>query len=80
MKQCRVAIAPAPGVDERTCANMKHLLQRFWKDQQGAETAEWVLIVALLALVAFVIYSGILQPQLQAAVNAIGNVLQNAAS
>jgi Flp pilus assembly pilin Flp len=57
---------------------MKKLLQRFWKEEEGAETAEWVLIVALLALVAFFIYNGILQPQLQQAVNTIGNVLANA--
>lgn len=51
---------------------MKNVLKRLWKEEDGAETAEWVVIVALLVVVALVVYNQILQGQLTDLVNSIG--------
>ena len=59
---------------------MKNLFLKLWNDEEGAEIAEWVVVVALLVIVAIVIYRTILQGQLGNAVNSIGNRILNAAS
>ena len=59
---------------------MKSLLCRLWKDEEGAEIAEWVVVVALLVAVAIVIYTNILQDSLSRAVVAIGSKIEAQAS
>ncbi len=41
------------------------------RNQRGAETAEWIVIVGLIAVVAFFIYPGALQAGLENVVNAV---------
>lgn len=35
---------------------MKNFLLKLWKDEEGAEFVEWVIIVALIAAAALVVY------------------------
>ena len=49
---------------------MKNLLNRLWKDDEGAELVEWVVIVALIAAAAIAVYS-LLKDQLTAEMNEI---------
>jgi len=58
---------------------MKKWFKRLWKDESGAETAEWVVIVALLVIVGIAIYNGVLREQLSNAVETIGANIQAAA-
>lgn len=39
---------------------MKTLLMRLWRDESGAELAEWVAVVALVVVIAFGVYTGVL--------------------
>lgn len=39
---------------------MKTLLIRLWRDESGAELAEWVAVVALVVVIAFGVYTGVL--------------------
>ena len=50
-------------------AQMHKLLARLLADTEGAETAEWVLIAALIVTVAVALYSGALQDALSGIVN-----------
>lgn len=50
---------------------MKNFLKRLWQEEDGAETAEWVVIVALLVVVAIAIYNGILRTTLSGVVTNI---------
>ena len=59
---------------------MKDWLLKLWKDEEGAETAEWIVIVALIVGVAVVVYLAVLQPQLNTAVTKIGNTIMSAAT
>jgi Flp pilus assembly pilin Flp len=59
---------------------MKNLLLKLWRDEDGAEIAEWVVVVALLVIVALVIYNTILQGTLSNAVVSIGSKIENAAN
>ena len=59
---------------------MKSLLHRLWIDEEGAEIAEWVVVVALLVLVGIAIYNGVLKTQLSQAVSTIGSTINAAAS
>jgi len=59
---------------------MANLLYRLWKDESGAEVAEWVIVVALLVIVALAIYNGILRGTLSDAVSTIGNRISTAAT
>jgi len=59
---------------------MKHLLYRLWKDEEGAEIAEWIVVVALLVIVAVLIYNGILKRELSNAVEVIGTKIESAAN
>jgi Flp pilus assembly pilin Flp len=36
---------------------MKNFLTKLWKDEEGAEFVEWVIIVALIAVAAIAVYS-----------------------
>jgi Flp pilus assembly pilin Flp len=56
---------------------MKSLFLKLWNDEEGAEIAEWVVVVALLVIVAIVIYNTILQGQLGNLVNDIGTKISN---
>lgn len=58
---------------------MKKWFKRLWKDESGAETAEWVVIVALLVIVGIAIYNGVLRQELSDAVQTIGDNIQAAA-
>jgi Flp pilus assembly pilin Flp len=60
-------------------SKMKNLLLRLWRDEDGAEIAEWVVVVALLVIVAIVIYNGILKGELSTAVESIGSKIDSAA-
>ena len=59
---------------------MKKFLVGLWKDEEGAETAEWVVIVALLVVVGIAIYNGILRTELEGLVNDIGAQIGNIAT
>jgi len=59
---------------------MKTLLSRLWHDEEGAEIAEWVVVVALLVIVGIFIYNQILKGELSKAVNLIGSKISSAAS
>ena len=37
---------------------MKEFLLRLWKDEEGAETVEWIFIVVVILAVAAVSYAG----------------------
>ena len=58
---------------------MKSMLYRLWKDEEGAEIAEWVVVVALLVGVGYVIYNQVLTGELSEAVDTVGTNIQNAA-
>ena len=57
---------------------MKKFLMNLWQEEDGAETAEWLVIVALILAVAVVIYQGVLQTELTGVVTAIGGILTGA--
>jgi Flp pilus assembly pilin Flp len=59
---------------------MKSLFYRLWHDEDGAEIAEWVVVVALLVIVGVIIYNSILRRELSNAVETIGSRIQSAAS
>ncbi|MGB5198944.1 MAG: hypothetical protein WBR56_03480 [Sedimenticolaceae bacterium] len=50
---------------------MKNILLRLWKDEEGAETAEWLLIVGLLTGVGVAVYSTTLEGGLTTLVGTI---------
>jgi Flp pilus assembly pilin Flp len=50
---------------------MKQFLMNLWQDEQGAETAEWLVIVALVSAVGIALYNGVLQPALTGLINNI---------
>lgn len=49
---------------------MKNFLKKLWKDEEGAEFVEWVIIVALIAVAAIAVYSA-LDDTLGAKLNAV---------
>lgn len=51
---------------------MKNFLLKLWKDEEGAEFVEWVIIVALIAVAAAAVY-GTLESTLGAKLNDIIN-------
>jgi Flp pilus assembly pilin Flp len=57
---------------------MKNFLMKLWQEEDGAETAEWLVIVALILVVAVAIYTGVLQQELNDVVTAIGTILTGA--
>jgi Flp pilus assembly pilin Flp len=52
-------------------ANMKEFLKKLWKDEEGAEVVEWVLVAAGLAAVAVAVYATTLKTELG---TAMGNL------
>ena len=57
---------------------MKDFLLKLWKNEEGAETAEWILVVALIVAVAIIIYTGVLQTSLSTAVTNVGSTVTSA--
>jgi Flp pilus assembly pilin Flp len=57
---------------------VKNWLLALWNDEEGAETAEWIVIVALIVAVAIVVYFGVLKGVLSNAVTAVGNKISSA--
>jgi Flp pilus assembly pilin Flp len=52
---------------------MKNLLLKLWKDEEGAELVEWVIVVSLVAAAAVAVYSQ-LDPALTGKLN---DILEN---
>jgi Flp pilus assembly pilin Flp len=50
---------------------MKTLFKRLWQEEDGADTAEWVVITAMVIGVAVVVYNGVLSDSLVDAVDSI---------
>ena len=57
---------------------MKKFLMKLWKEEEGAETAEWLVIVALIVAVAVLLYNGILLTALTNAVQFISDTITTA--
>ena len=57
---------------------MKKFLMKLWKEEEGAETAEWLVIVALIVAVAVLLYNGILLTALTNAVQYISDTITTA--
>ncbi|MDI5987042.1 hypothetical protein QLQ85_19840 [Halomonas sp. M4R5S39] len=53
-------------------------IERFWREEEGAETVEWILVCGLMVAVFVVAYTA-LSPQIEAVFTAIANVLQGTA-
>ena len=51
---------------------MKTFLMRLWRDESGAEIAEWIAVVALVVVVAFGIYTGVLDETLSDIAGSLG--------
>lgn len=56
---------------------MKQFLRKLWKNEEGAEIVEWVIVAAVLIGVAAAGYA-LLGGEVNTAVNAVGSKLQNA--
>ncbi len=56
---------------------MKHFIMTLWQDETGAETAEWLIVVALVLAVAIPLYTNVLNAPLTALVTRIGNAIGN---
>lgn len=54
---------------------MKNFLMKMWKEEDGAETAEWLVIVALIVGVGITIYTGVLQTALTGIVTEISGAV-----
>ena len=46
---------------------MKNWVRRLWNAEEGADTAEWIVVVGLIVGAAVVVYANILSPELSAA-------------
>jgi Flp pilus assembly pilin Flp len=62
---------------------MRHVMSKILKavrDQEGAEMVEWIVVVAVLATIAAIIFgpNGILSNSMNNGVNHIGNIITNA--
>jgi Flp pilus assembly pilin Flp len=56
---------------------MKKFLSNLLHDENGAETAEWLIIVALIATVGLGVYTNILLTALSTAVTSISDFISN---
>lgn len=56
-------------------STLGHRIVAVLRDEKGIETLEWVAIGGLVVAVALVVYTGILQPVLVGAVQAIGTMI-----
>jgi Flp pilus assembly pilin Flp len=54
---------------------MKYFLMNIWQDEAGAETAEWLIIVAMITAVAAGLYTGVLADALTGTVTYIEGVI-----
>jgi Flp pilus assembly pilin Flp len=54
---------------------MNKFLMKLWKEEEGAETAEWLVIVALIVAVAILVYNGVLKTALTGLVAKIGGAI-----
>jgi Flp pilus assembly pilin Flp len=52
--------------------SMKNFLLRLWKEEEGAETAEWLVIVALIVVIAVFVYNTTLR---NALVGLVGQIV-----
>jgi Flp pilus assembly pilin Flp len=52
---------------------MKKILRNIWQREEGAETAEWLVIVASLVVIATGVYGGVLDTELTDLVGFIGD-------
>jgi Flp pilus assembly pilin Flp len=57
---------------------MKQFLLKLWQDEEGAETAEWLVIAALITVVGTTVYPGALQPALTGLVTSISTMVTGA--
>ncbi len=55
---------------------MKQFLRKLWKDEEGAEVVEWVIVAAVLIGVAVAAY-GLLEANLNEAANEVGDRVIN---
>ncbi len=55
--------------------NIINKVKAFLADEQGAETVEWVMIAAALAIVIAAVYAGTLQGGLETAMKSLSNTL-----
>jgi len=53
---------------------MKNFLLKLWKDEEGAELVEWVVIVALIAIAAYATYA-MLQTQMSTKMGQVMNMI-----
>lgn len=53
---------------------MKQFLRKLWKSEEGAEVVEWVIVAAVLIGVAVAAY-GLLETNINSAVNKVGTTL-----
>ncbi len=53
---------------------MNQFLRKLWKNEEGAELVEWVIVAAILVAIAATVY-GTLETKIDAAVTDIGNKL-----
>lgn len=56
---------------------MKNFLLRIWQEEDGAETAEWLVIVSLITAVGVLVYNGVLLDALNGLVGNIENTVTN---
>ena len=61
---------------------MEGMVSRIWsllKNERGAEMVEWIVVVAVLAVVALAVFgpNGVLQNALTGGINTISNSLNN---
>ena len=56
---------------------MNKFLMKLWKEEEGAETAEWLVIVALIVAVAILVYNGVLKTALTGLVDKISLTIGN---
>jgi Flp pilus assembly pilin Flp len=54
---------------------MKQFFLKIWQDKEGAETAEWIVVVALILAVSMAVYTGVLQTSLTGVVTTISTAL-----
>jgi Flp pilus assembly pilin Flp len=55
---------------------MKKFLMKLWKEEEGAETAEWLIIVALIAAVGVAVYTNTLEGGLSQAATDLAGFVQ----
>jgi Flp pilus assembly pilin Flp len=62
-----------PGIFAVECYQMMNLAEELWADESGAETAEWVVIVAFLVIVATAIFQGTVRGTLTNLAGSLGS-------